>query len=201
VKSSQALNMLNTKFIILNPTQMPFINMNTYGNAWFVNKFDIVETADQEISSLKKNDLSKTAVINKNNFREYMSQLPTEQIYAEDSSAIVLTKYQPNYISYDALAFRDRLAIFSEIYYPKGWKAYIDGKEAEHICADYILRAMVIPAGEHKIEFRFDPASVRVGKIIAAIASSLLILALIALIIKKKDSLLANEPASDNKIK
>ncbi|MCR5455998.1 MAG: YfhO family protein, partial [Bacteroidales bacterium] len=183
VKSSQALNMLNTKFIILNPAQLPYVNMNTYGNAWFVNKFNMVETADQEISSLRKNDLSQTAIINKTQFREYISQLPTDQIYAADSSAIVLTKYQPNYISYEARAFRDRLAVFSEIYYPKGWKAYIDGKEAEHICANYILRAMVIPAGDHKIEFKFDPTSVRVGKIIAAIASSLILLALIAFVV------------------
>ncbi|MBQ1697084.1 MAG: hypothetical protein II075_04300, partial [Bacteroidales bacterium] len=137
VKSSQALNMLNTKFIILNPTQLPYVNMNTYGNAWFVNKFDMVETADQEISSLRKNDLSMTAVINKSNFKDYMAQLPADQIYAEDSSAVVLTDYKPNYISYEARAFRDRLAVFSEIYYPKGWKAYLDGKEVEHICADY----------------------------------------------------------------
>lgn len=192
VQSSQALNMLNTKFIILNPAQMPYVNMNTYGNAWFVNKFDMVETADQEISSLSKNDLAKTAVINKNTFRDYISQLPSDQIYSEDSSAIVLTQYKPNYLSYNAKAYRDRLAIFSEIYYPKGWKAYIDGKEAEHICADYILRAMVIPAGDHKIEFKFDPASVRIGKIIAAIASSLILLALIAyavLYFKSKNSI------------
>ncbi|MBQ2096638.1 MAG: hypothetical protein II480_00565, partial [Bacteroidales bacterium] len=192
VKSSQALNMLNTKFIILNPTQLPYVNMNTYGNAWFVNKFDMVETADQEISSLRKNDLSMTAVINKSNFKDYMAQLPSDQIYAEDSSAVVLTDYKPNYISYEARAFRDRLAVFSEIYYPKGWKAYLDGKEVEHICADYILRAMVIPAGDHKIEFKFDPTSVRVGKIIAAVASTLILLALIAFVVmyyKSKNSI------------
>lgn len=192
VKSSQALNMLNTKFIILNPAQMPYVNMNTYGNAWFVNKFAIVETADQEISSLSKNDLSKTAIINKNNFADYMAKLPKDQIYAEDSSAIVLTEYKPNHITYEARAFRDRLAVFSEIYYPKGWQAYIDGQPADHINADYILRAMVIPQGDHRIEFKFDPASVRIGKAIAAVASSLILLALLAYIVmyfKSKNSI------------
>ena len=196
VQSSPALNMLNTKFIILDPSQMPYVNMDTYGNAWFVNKFDIVETADQEISSLRKNDLSKTAIINKNNFKDYMAQLPSDQIYAEDSSAVVLLDYKPNYISYAARAFRDRLAVFSEIYYPKGWTAYLDGKPVEHICADYILRAMVIPAGDHKIEFKFDPASVRIGKIIAAIASSLILLALLAFIVmyyKSKNSIVESK--------
>ena len=192
VKSSQALNMLNTKFIILDPASMPYVNMNTYGNAWFVNKFDMVETADQEISSLRKNDLSKTAIINKKQFADYLSALPSDQIYAEDSSAVVLTDYKPNHITYQARAFRDRLAVFSEIYYPKGWQAYLDGKEVEHICADYILRAMVIPAGDHKIEFKFDPTSVRVGKIIAAVASTLILLALIAFVVmyyKSKNSI------------
>jgi uncharacterized membrane protein YfhO len=171
---------------------MPYVNMNTYGNAWFVNKFDMVETADQEISSLRKNDLSKTAIINKKQFADYLSALPSDQIYAEDSSAVVLTDYKPNHITYQARAFRDRLAVFSEIYYPKGWQAYLDGKEVEHICADYILRAMVIPAGDHKIEFKFDPTSVRVGKIIAAVASTLILLALIAFVVmyyKSKNSI------------
>ncbi|MBO7566027.1 MAG: YfhO family protein [Bacteroidales bacterium] len=191
VKSSQALNMLNTKHIILGPTE-PYVNLNTFGNAWFVNKFVIVENADQEISSLNKNDLSKTAIINKNKFEDYMAKLPKDQIYAEDSSAIVLTEYKPNHITYEARAFRDRLAVFSEIYYPKGWQAYIDGQPAEHINADYILRAMVIPQGDHRIEFKFDPASVRVGKIIAAVASSLILLALLAFVVmyyKSKNSI------------
>lgn len=194
VGSNQAINMLNTKFIILNSAQSPYINMNAFGNAWFVNKFDAVSTADQEIASIKKNDLKQTAVINKTNYSEYMSKLPKEQIYTNDSSIIRLTKYQPNYLSYEAVAFRDKLAVFSEIYYPKGWTAYIDGKEVEHICADYILRAVVVPAGKHQIEFKFAPASVRIGKTIAAIASSLLILALIALIIKRKDLILQQNP-------
>ncbi len=184
ITNSNAINMLNTKYLILNPQQMPIINMNSYGNAWFVNKFDAVETADQEIGSLKRQDLRQTAVINRNLFSDYMSQLPQEQIYASDSSTISLTKYQPNYLCYEANALRNRLAVFSEIYYPKGWQAYIDDKPVDHICADYILRALVVPAGQHKIEFRFDPTSVRVGKIIAAIASSLLILGLIAYLYK-----------------
>lgn len=178
------LNMLNCKYIIANPEQFPIINMNTYGNAWFVNKYDAVDNADQELASLRRQDPRQTAVINKVKFSNYMGQLPKDQIVAEDSSVIALTKYQPNYLSYDADAKHDRLAVFSEIYYPKGWQAYIDGNPVEHICANYILRALVIPAGQHKIEFRFDPTSVRAGKIIAAIASILLILGLIAYIVK-----------------
>lgn len=183
VKSSTALNMLNTKHIILDPSQMAYVNMSSYGNAWFVNKFNVVENADQEISSLKSNDLRQTAIINKNLFADYMAKLPKDQIYAADSSVIVLSDYKPNHITYETMAFRDRLAVFSEIYYPKGWQAYIDGTPADHICADYILRAMVIPQGRHTVEFKFDPASVRVGRIIAAVASSLILLALLAFIV------------------
>ncbi len=178
------LNMLNCKYIIANREQFPIINMNTYGNAWFVNKYDAVETADQELVSLRRQDPRQTAVINKNIYSGYMNQLPKDQIVAEDSSAIVLNEYKPNYLSYSADAKRDRLAVFSEIYYPKGWQAYIDGKAVDHICANYILRALVVPAGQHKIEFKFDPTSVRVGKIIAALASILLILGLIAYLYK-----------------
>ena len=80
------------------------------------------------------------------------------------------------------MAFRDRLAVFSEVYYPKGWQAYIDGSPVDHISADYILRAMVVPAGQHTIEFRFDPSSVRIGSAIAVISSILVILAVAAYI-------------------
>lgn len=182
--SNPAVNMLNTKFIIVNPSAMPVVNMNTYGNAWFVNKFDAVTSADQEIGSLKRTDPRQTAVINKNIFADYMKNLPQDQIYATDSSIISLAEYKPNYLKYNAIAYKDRLAVFSEIYYPKGWQAYIDGKEVEHICADYILRALVVPQGQHTIEFKFAPTSVKAGKIISALASALIILALIAFLVK-----------------
>ena len=184
IKQSPALNMLNTKIVITNPNAFPLVNLDTYGNAWFVNRYELVESADKEIESLKRSDPRKTAVINKKQFESFISQLPSEQIFAEDSSVIALAEYKPNYLKYNSLTFRDRLTVFSEIYYPKGWQAYIDGKPADHVCADYILRAMVIPAGQHTIEFKFDPSSVRVSKVIAAIASIIVILAALALVVK-----------------
>lgn len=184
IRTSPALNMLNTKFVITDPNAFPLVNLDTYGNAWFVNRYELVESADKEIESLKRCDPRKTAVINKKQFESFISQLPSEQIFAEDSSVIALAEYRPNYLKYNSLTFRDRLTVFSEIYYPKGWQAYIDGKPADHVCADYILRAMVIPAGQHTIEFKFDPSSVRVSKVIAAIASIIVILAALALIVK-----------------
>lgn len=192
VTNNPVFNMLNTKFIILNPAQMPMVNMNTYGNAWFVNKFDVVETADQEIGALKRNDPKQTAVINKNLFPEFVQNLPKEQIYTDGESVISLTEYKPNYLKYDVNAAQERVAVFSEIYYPKGWTAYIDGKETEHVCADYILRAIKVPQGQHVVEFRFAPSSVKIGKIIAAISSTLILLTLLAFVImyfKSKNSI------------
>ena len=183
VVNNPAFNMLNTKFIIYDPQQMPIINMNTCGNAWFVNKYELVENADQEIGSLTKNNPKETAVINKNMFKDFVPTLPQDQIVLKDSGVISLAEYKPNYIKYNSLSQKDRLAVFSEIYYPKGWEAYIDGKPTQHICADYILRAMVIPAGEHTVEFKFNPVSVKAGTTIATISSILLLIALIGFII------------------
>ena len=192
VTNNPVFNMLNTKFIILNPSQMPLVNMNTYGNAWFVNKFDVVENADQEIGALKRNDPKQTAVINKNLFPGFVQSLPKEQIYTDGESVISLSEYKPNYLKYDVNAAQERVAVFSEIYYPKGWTAYIDGKETEHVCADYILRAIKVPQGQHVVEFRFAPSSVKNGKIIAAISSTLILLALLAFVVmyfKSKNSI------------
>ena len=184
VKQNPALNMLNTKFIITDPNAFPLVNLGTFGNAWFVNRYELVESADKEIERLKGCDPQKTAVINKKQFESFIPQLPTEQIFAEDSSVIVLAEYKPDYLKYNSVTFRDRLTVFSEIYYPKGWQAYIDGQPADHVCADYILRAMVIPAGQHTIEFKFNPASVRVSRVIAAVSSILVILAALAILAK-----------------
>ena len=186
VTNNPAFNMLNTKFIIYDPQQIPIINMNTCGNAWFVNKYELVESADQEIGSLTKNNPKETAVINKNMFKDFVATLPQDQITLKDSGVISLAEYKPNYLKYNSLLpQKERLAVFSEIYYPKGWNAYIDGKPTQHVCADYILRAMVVPAGEHTIEFKFEPTSVKVGTQISTISSILLIIALVAYIINR----------------
>ena len=196
ITNNPMLNMLNVKFIILNPSQMPLINMNTYGNAWFVNRFDVVENADQEIGHLKSVDPAKTAIINKNLFPEFVNSLPKEQTYSDDKSVITLSEYKPNYLKYNVSASQERVAVFSEVYYPKGWTAYIDGNETSHVCADYILRAVKIPQGEHVVEFRFAPKSVKIGSIIAAISSSLILLALLAYVVmyfKTKNSIVEDK--------
>lgn len=175
LKSTNSLNMLNTKYIIIDQEGLPLINNNALGNAWFVDSYRMVENADEEISLINSFDPSSEALIDKT-FMEYL----TKKNYTKDSlQTINLISYKANELIYDYSSSNDGLVVFSEIYYPAGWKSYIDGKELPHFKADYVLRAMEVPAGDHEIKFRFDPDSYRNGTSIS-LASSLLLLLLCA---------------------
>ncbi len=187
--NGEVLNMLNTKYVIVGgqksaPQAIP--NPNACGNAWFVDEVKWVNTADEEINSLNAAQLGdttikpgafqpkKTAVI-RNTFKNDMGNV----VIGKDSAAFVkLTKYGLDELSFASNNSKDGLAVFSDIYYAKGWKAYVDGKETPIMKADYVLRAIKIPAGAHKIEFQFKPESFYKGKTIA-MASSILILLLV----------------------
>jgi hypothetical protein len=168
------INMLNTKYFIYDLNSPPLPNPHALGNAWLVKEVKIVSNANEEISSLDKFDPKTTAIVNKNSEKElngYQS--------GPGEGEIKLTEYQPNYLKYDATVNSSaQLAVFSEIYYPKGWKSFIDGKEAEHIQVDYVLRGMIIPAGKHQIEFKFEPASYYLGNKVSLASSVLLLLAI-----------------------
>lgn len=164
------LNMLNTKYVV---TQRGVIqNPDAMGNAWFVNDVLFVPTPDDESAALKTLDLSKTAVADEK-FREILtcSGMPN----AEDE--IVLTDYQPNKLVYTANCANNRVAVFSEIYYPEGWHLYIDGEEKEIGRVNYILRASIIPAGEHTIIMEFAPEAMSWDKWCAALAILLIVIA------------------------
>ncbi len=168
----QVLSMLNTKYFIV-PTQegvMAQQNPETNGNAWFVQNVKPVENANEEILALKGLNTKKTAVIDKK-FAEY---LPSQNFPADSTAQIELVSYQPNELKYRYSSKNENLAVFSEIYYPHGWQAYIDGKEAPHFRANYVLRAMVVPAGEHEIIFKFEPEVVKTGSTISLASSVLL---------------------------
>jgi len=144
------LNMLNTKYIV---SQRGVVqNPDAMGNAWFVENVQFVQTPDDESAALNTLDLRTTAVSDQK-FREALTCKGTPN--AEDY--IEMTKYEPNELSYHAKNQEDRIAVFSEIYYPEGWHLFIDGKEASIGRVNYILRAAVIPAGEHLIEMKFKP--------------------------------------------
>jgi hypothetical protein len=167
------INMLNTKYYIYDWNSPPLVNQHALGNAWFVQSVKLVDNADQEIKALDNFDPKTTAVVDKR-FEKELSGFTS----ASGEGEIRLTQYDPNFLKYQASANNGtQLAVFSEIYYPKGWKAFIDGKEAEILQANYVLRALVVPQGTHEIEFRFEPRSYFVGNKISMASSILLLLA------------------------
>ena len=155
------MNMLNTKYYIYNPEARPLRNPAALGNAWFVQHVTLVNNADEEIKALDNFSPANTAIVDK----KFENELKTFKGEKDAKSTIKLTQYKPNYLAYEAKNLKaDQLAVFSEIYYNKGWDAYIDGNKVPYLRANYLLRAMVIPAGDHKIEFKFEPKSYYVGE-------------------------------------
>ena len=151
------LNMLNTKYIVTRQGVYP--NPDAMGNAWFVNTVQFVPTPDDESAALNTLDLHNTAVADEQ-FRTVLTCEPQPN----ESDEIVLTEYKPNALTYYANVANDRVAVFSEIYYPEGWHLYIDGEEKPIGRTNYVLRAAVIPAGEHTIKMEFVPAVIRLDK-------------------------------------
>ncbi len=173
--SLPTLNMLNTRYIIYDLNSPPIQNPYALGNAWFAGRYQMVPDADAEIEALAGINPGITAVIDQR-FEEYVNG----KTFVVDSLATIeLTSYQPNRLTYRYKSGTDQLAVFSEIYYKDGWKAFIDGKETPHFRANYILRSMVLPAGNHEVEFRFEPDSFYLGNKIS-LAGSLLLILLIA---------------------
>jgi hypothetical protein len=169
-------NMLNTKYFIVpgeqgGPPQMQ-INMEALGNAWFVNNARMVNNADEEINALSDFVPTETAIYDK----RFASQVEGRIISKDTTGTISLTEYKPNHLTYKSQTGSDQLAVFSEIYYDKGWDAYIDGKPAPYFRANYVLRAMIVPAGSHTIEFKFEPKVYATGEKIAYASSILLVL-------------------------
>lgn len=172
------LNMLNTKYFIVkgeNNIPTPQINTNALGNAWFVNEIKFVPDADSEIVSLNKFDPKNTVIID----QRFHGLAAGFKGNPDTLATIILNSYKPNELNYTSKSQSGQLAVFSEIYYDKGWNAYIDGKLTPHFRANYVLRAMLIPAGQHKIQFRFEPESFIIGEKISY-ASSIFIFILIA---------------------
>ena len=173
--STPALNMLNTKYVILNPQSQPLPNPMALGHAWFVNDIIWVDDADGEIEALHRFNPKTTAVINRN----FQHLLPGSNPKTDSVASVELKEYRANYLKYETNNAQDGLVVFSEIYYPKGWEAYVDGKPAEHLNVNYVLRGLPVPAGSHVVEFRFHPKSYFVGNQISFASSLLLILVLL----------------------
>lgn len=196
------LNMLNTRYIVIGAQNPPLVNHNALGNGWFVNEVKVAGNVTEEIAGIGAMDLSRSAVVSKE-FETAVAGIPAASVatpvpvssdtligasqtslikdtVSSPAEFIKLTYYSPNELSYEYTALTEKLAVFSEVYYPKGWTAYIDGQPAEIINADFILRALKVPAGSHKVEFKYKPESFTKGAMYSGIASGLLILLLLA---------------------
>ena len=172
------LNMLNTKYFIL-PLQsgktVPVENPYTYGNAWFVNSVKFVDNANQELDALGQLDLRHEAVADAK-FRELLKTVP--EAAADSASLVTITAYEPNRLTYDVKSARGGVVVFSEIYYP-GWTATVDGTPVELGRVDYVLRALTVGPGQHKVELAFFPKSLDTTETMAYVSLGLLLIMIV----------------------
>lgn len=172
------LNMLNMRYIIYTPEQTPIVNPYAYGNGWFVDDLEIVENADEELAAVKSIDPLETAVVD----RRFADMVDGFDFTKDDEGSIEMITYEPMRIRYKTSAATDQLAVFSEIYYPYGWEASIDGNPVEHFRADWTLRGMIVPAGEHEVEFKFVPKAYITAARIGSVSSLFILILLVAAI-------------------
>lgn len=183
-------NMLNTKYFIVNDEKNGAgvrLNPDAYGHAWIVSSVKNVATPNEEIEALGATDLKNTAVV----ANEFLDMLKNVNYQPVEGDTIIHTMYKANRMEYKSSLSADRMVVFSEVYYPKGWIATIDGVEVPYLRANYLLNALVVPAGEHEIVFEFVPPHLSMLRVLTICSSALLILLLIGGIVinilKKKN--------------
>jgi hypothetical protein len=172
----EILNMLNVKYIIQkdeNGEDVVGQNPEVNGNAWFVSKLQIVNSADDEMKALDKIDSKNVAVSMKESF---IKSAPKQTFIKDSTATISLNAYKANHLIYNSKNKNSGFAVFSENYYKNGWKATINGKEVPIIQVNYILRGLHIPAGKNIIEFKFEPQVVKTGSIISLISFVIMVL-------------------------
>ncbi|MEM9849845.1 MAG: YfhO family protein, partial [Bacteroidota bacterium] len=180
--NQQVLDMLNTKYFIANVQNEPQVQQNpgALGNAWFVDTIRTVANANAEIDALSNFSARTTAIVH-SDYQEYIAGLNPD---GQGTISLNIDQYRPDYLTYNSNSSSEQLAVFSEVWYgpDKGWNAYIDGEPVEHMRVNYLLRALRVPAGQHQIEFRFEPATYSIGKTISLISSLLILFGLIGFI-------------------
>lgn len=176
--NTNVLNMLNARYVVT-PGQNGQVqvqrNPDALGNAWFVDQYQLVEDPNAEILALNELNPADTAIIDK----RFASMVQGKNLERDSNSVIVMEHqkpYNPDYVVYKTKTSKEQLVVFSEVYYAPDWRAYIDGKPADYFRANYILRAMVIPAGEHKIEFKNEAPLMHKLDMISLIVSILFIM-------------------------
>lgn len=170
------LNMLNTKYVVGGNTQEPQVQINPFsnGNAWLVSDVVLAKNSNEEINLIGEIDSKKVAVING---KDFGSKFKTNEMKPDSTATIQLNSYAPNALKYTSNSKTNQLAVFSEIYYPYGWKAFVDGKEVEIIRANYLLRAIPLSAGKHTIEMVFQPQVIETGKWVSLVTFLVFLLA------------------------
>lgn len=185
LSQQKVINMLNTKYVIFNPNAQPFPNANALGNAWVVNDIRWVSTPNEEIDAIAETNLAHAAIIN----REFAQQVGNYELTDSIVPEITLEDYQPNKLCYKfrgastGATDANYLVVFSEIWTEKGWKMYVDGQEQPLLRANYILRAAMIPSGEHDIIMEYAPKAYKVGNTVSFVSSLIMILGLIGALI------------------
>jgi len=172
-----ALNMLNTRYIIVDPNRPPIENPARLGNAWLVSEVQSVSTADEELAAIRGLNPSRTAVM-RSSYAEKLGEI------GPGSGSINLSSYDPEELVYDYESNGESLAIFSEIWYPENWVATIDDEEVEILRANYLLRALKVPAGKHTIKFRYLDSVSGTSNTLALICSLLILIAVPVLLIR-----------------
>jgi hypothetical protein len=178
------LNMLNTKYFIISDkeTGQPrkHTNPGALGNAWAVEEIRWVDNSDEELTALNGFDPAREAVVD----RRYLPALSEFSAQPDSTASISLVAYEPNHLVYEYQSELPQMVVFSEIFYSKGWNAYIDGAPTPHIRANYVLRAMAVPAGNHEIVFKFEPVSYLHGERIALASSIGIVLLVLGVAVK-----------------
>ncbi|BAX80007.1 YfhO family protein [Labilibaculum antarcticum] len=175
--NAKVLNMLNTRYFITQGEKgaQAVYNPDALGAAWLVDSYKIVANSNEEIMALHAFDPSKEVLVDK----RFEDQLQGLSIVSDSTAGIQMQEYSPNAITYNYNAKSEQLAVFSEMYYQPGWNAYIDGKEAKHFRANYVLRGMRLPEGNHQIEFKFEPKGYFIGEKISLASMIIFFLLLI----------------------
>jgi len=170
----EILNMLNTKYIIGGSAEQPQVQINplSNGNAWFVSDLKYAKTPNEEIDAIGKTITKRTAIIAESD-KEYFKG---KSLAADSTASITLKKYAPNELELSTKSATPQLAVLSEIYYPLGWKMFVDNQEVPYIKANYLLRAVHVPAGEHTIKMVFEPSVITKGKIYSMISFGIFLL-------------------------
>ncbi|KAF2334973.1 YfhO family protein [Flavobacterium daemonense] len=169
----EVLNMLNVKYVIQTDKEgkeIPTINPEANGNAWFVSTVKLVNKPDDVMKALDHIDTKEVAVFNVHEYEKKFQNARMKKPW-DTTGTIKVVEYKPNYIKYHSESKNDGLAVFSEMYYKNGWNAYVDGKLTDHFPVDYVLRAMEVPGGKHTIEFKFEPQVIKTGGTITLISS------------------------------